>query len=59
MAFLGAFLAFASCVFGPLLAHMRIFHTSMPRWRIAADILILALSLVAAALGTVWSFLPR
>ncbi|KAL9936248.1 hypothetical protein V8E36_005090 [Tilletia maclaganii] len=59
MAFLGAFLAFASCVFGPLLAHMRIFHRQMPRWRIAADIAILAVSLVAAALGTVWSFLPR
>ncbi|KAE8270068.1 hypothetical protein A4X09_0g2280 [Tilletia walkeri] len=59
MAFLGAFLAFTSCVFGPLIAHLRIFHRSMPRWRIALDIGILAVSLVAAALGTVWSFLPR
>ncbi|CAD6971212.1 unnamed protein product [Tilletia controversa] len=57
MAFLGAFLAFTSCVFGPLLAHLRIFHSQMPRWRIVLDIGILAVSLVAAALGTVWSFL--
>ncbi|KAK0563146.1 hypothetical protein OC861_004963 [Tilletia horrida] len=59
MAFLGAFLAFASCVFGPLLAHLRIFHRSMSKWRIAVDIAILAVSFVAATFGTIWSFLPR
>ncbi|ETS59580.1 hypothetical protein PaG_06502 [Moesziomyces aphidis] len=57
MAFLGAFLAFATCVFGPLLANLKLFGAEMRRWRIALDILILAASAVMAATGTVWAFL--
>ena len=58
MAFLGAFLAFATCVFGPLLANLKLFGKEMKRWRIALDIFILTLSLVMAGTGTVWAFLP-
>ncbi|TKY86186.1 hypothetical protein EX895_005011 [Sporisorium graminicola] len=57
MAFLGAFLAFATCVFGPLLASLKLFGAEMQAWRIAVDVLILGLSAVMAATGTVWSFL--
>lgn len=58
MAFLGAFLACATCIFGPLLAHMRLFRHEMSRARLALDIGILLVSVVVAALGTVWTFLP-
>lgn len=57
MAFLGAFLAFATCVFGPLLANLKLFGREMRWWRIAVDVVILGLSAVMAALGTVWAFL--
>ncbi|KDN39460.1 hypothetical protein K437DRAFT_227989 [Tilletiaria anomala UBC 951] len=58
MAFLGAFLAFATCVFGPLLAKLKLFHREMSWTRIGVDIFILFVSLVAAATGTAWAFLP-
>ncbi|KAJ1023525.1 hypothetical protein NDA16_003142 [Ustilago loliicola] len=57
MAFLGAFLAFATCVFGPLLANLKLFSGEMRRWRIAVDVGILGMSAVMAATGTVWAFL--
>ncbi|CEH17214.1 Amino acid transporters [Ceraceosorus bombacis] len=58
MAFLGAFLAFSTCVFGPVLANMKVNFSSMSRRRITLDIFILAISLVLAVTGTVWAFLP-
>ncbi|KAJ1599209.1 hypothetical protein NDA14_004314 [Ustilago hordei] len=57
MAFLGAFLAFATCVFGPLLANLKLFGGEMRWWRIAMDVVILAMSALIAATGTVWAFL--
>ncbi|SPO27405.1 related to amino acid transport protein [Ustilago trichophora] len=57
MAFLGAFLAFATCVFGPLLANLKLFGAEMRGWRIAVDVGILAMSAVMAATGTAWAFL--
>lgn len=57
MAFLGAFLAFATCVFGPLLASLKLFGGEMQGWRIAVDVAILGMSAVMAATGTVWAFL--
>lgn len=57
MAFLGAFLAFATCVFGPLLASLKLFGSEMRAWRIAMDVCILGMSAVMAATGTVWAFL--
>ncbi|GAC94538.1 amino acid transporter [Pseudozyma hubeiensis SY62] len=57
MAFLGAFLAFATCVFGPLLANLRLFGKEMRGWRVAVDVGILGLSAIMAASGTVWAFL--
>lgn len=57
MAFLGAFLAFATCVFGPLLANLKLFGGEMKTWRIALDVFILAMSAVMATTGTVWAFL--
>ncbi|PWN49277.1 hypothetical protein IE53DRAFT_317914 [Violaceomyces palustris] len=59
MAFLGAFLAFATCVFGPLLANLKLFQKEMKGWRVALDLVILAVSFVMAITGTVWAFLPR
>lgn len=58
MAFLGAFLACATCIFGPLLAKLRLFRHEMTRTRIIMDISILVISFFVAALGTIWSFLP-
>lgn len=58
MAFLGAFLAFATCVFGPLIANLKLFGAEMKRWRIGVDVTILAISAVMAGTGTVWTFLP-
>lgn len=58
MAFLGAFLACATCVFGPLLANLRLLHHEMSRFNIILDVIILLIFTVIAALGTVWSFLP-
>ncbi|EPQ28176.1 uncharacterized protein PFL1_04503 [Pseudozyma flocculosa PF-1] len=58
MAFLGAFLAFATCILGPLLANFALFGAELPRWRVVVDLVVLALSAVLAALGTVWAFLP-
>lgn len=57
MAFLGAFLAFATCVFGPLLANLKLFGGEMRAWRIGVDVMILAASAVMAGTGTVWAFL--
>lgn len=57
MAFLGAFLAFATCVFGPLLANLKLFGSEMKAYRIAIDVGILAISALMAATGTVWAFL--
>ncbi|CBQ72713.1 related to amino acid transport protein [Sporisorium reilianum SRZ2] len=57
MAFLGAFLAFATCVFGPLLASLQLFGNEMRAWRVALDVAILGVSAVMAATGTVWAFL--
>ncbi|PWY97614.1 hypothetical protein BCV70DRAFT_221450 [Testicularia cyperi] len=58
MAFLGAFLAFATCVFGPLLANLKLFGKDMKTWRIGVDVVILSISAVMAGTGTVWAFLP-
>lgn len=58
MAFLGAFLACATCIFGPLLANMSLLHHEMTRFNIVMDVLILTIFAVVAAVGTVWSFLP-
>ncbi|SNX85493.1 related to amino acid transport protein [Melanopsichium pennsylvanicum] len=57
MAFLGAFLAFATCVFGPLLANLKLFGAEMRWWRVSVDLLILGISAVMACTGTVWAFL--
>jgi len=58
MAFLGAFLACVTCIFGPLLANLRLLHHEMSRVNIAMDIAILVLFAIVATVGTVWSFLP-
>ncbi|EST04772.1 Amino acid transporter, transmembrane [Kalmanozyma brasiliensis GHG001] len=57
MAFLGAFLAFATCVFGPLLANLRLFGKEMRAWRVGVDVIILGVSGVMAVTGTIWAFL--
>lgn len=56
MAFLGAFLACVTCVFGPLLANLRLLHHEMSRLNVAVDVAILLVFTVVASLGTVWSF---
>ncbi|UZJ56112.1 hypothetical protein CBS101457_005432 [Exobasidium rhododendri] len=58
MAFLGAFLACTTCIFGPLLANLKLLHHEMSRLDIILDVIILVTFAVVAALGTVWSFLP-
>jgi vesicular inhibitory amino acid transporter len=58
MAFLGAFLACVTCIFGPLLANLRLLHHEMTRFNIILDVIILFLFSIIATLGTVWSFLP-
>lgn len=57
MAFLGAFLACATCIIGPLLAHLKLFHREMRRREIILQTILLVLGFIMAIIGTVWSFL--
>jgi vesicular inhibitory amino acid transporter len=59
MAFLGAFLACVTCIFGPLLANLRLLRHEMSRINIIIDVVILLIFVVVASLGTIWPFLPN
>lgn len=58
MGFLGAFLAYVTCILGPLLAKLVLFHENATRIEFWCDIVVLAATFVLASLGTVWAFLP-
>lgn len=58
MGFLGAFLTFNSCIFGPLLANMVLNRTEMPQWLLMRDLFILAATFVLAVMGTLSSLIP-
>lgn len=57
MAFLGAFLACATCIVGPLLAYLKLFHREMRRREIILQTVLLVLGFLVAIVGTAWSFL--
>lgn len=58
MAFLGAFLACVTCIFGPLLAKLRLFRHEMSKRQILLDFTILIITFFVASFGTAWSFIP-
>lgn len=58
MAFLGAFLACVTCIFGPLLAKLRLFRHEMSKRQIILDFTILIITFFVASFGTAWSFIP-
>lgn len=58
MAFLGAFLACVTCIFGPLLAKLRLFRHEMSTRQIVLDCTILIITFFVASIGTAWSFIP-
>lgn len=58
MAFLGALLASLTCVIGPVLAHMKLFHTTLSTTRIICEVALLSITIVCAIMGTIWAFLP-
>ncbi|MCO5566231.1 hypothetical protein L7F22_019907 [Adiantum nelumboides] len=58
MAFLGAFLACVTCIFGPLLAKLRLFRHEMTKRQIIMDCTILVITFFVASFGTAWSFIP-
>ncbi|PWN38531.1 uncharacterized protein FA14DRAFT_160036 [Meira miltonrushii] len=58
MAFLGAFLACVTCIFGPLLAKLRLFRHEMSKKQIMLDFTILIITFFVASFGTAWSFIP-
>jgi vesicular inhibitory amino acid transporter len=58
MGFLGAFLAYITCIFGPLLAKLILFRREMTYCAVIFDAIIIAFTFVLAVIGTVWAFVP-
>ena len=58
MGFLGAFLAYITCIFGPLLAKLILFRREMSYGAVMFDATIIAFTFVLAVIGTVWAFVP-
>lgn len=58
MAFLGSFLCFTICIILPLAFYLKIFGKEISRKERIVDWLLLILSSILAAIGTVWAFLP-
>lgn len=58
MAFLGSFLCFTICIILPLAFYLKIFGEEISRKERIVDWLLLVLSSILAAIGTVWAFLP-
>ena len=58
MGFLGAFLAFTTCILGPILAHLKTCHSQMSWFHIVRDLSVLSVTTVLAIFGTIWAFLP-
>ena len=59
MGFLGAFLTFNSCIFGPLLANLVLARAEMHTVVVGRDLSILGATFVLAVLGTLSSLFPH
>ncbi|WFD43568.1 hypothetical protein MPSI1_002231 [Malassezia psittaci] len=59
MSFLGAFLTFNSCIFGPLLANLVLSRDQLSATVIWRDLLILGATFVLAMLGTLSAIVPK
>ncbi|WFD33148.1 hypothetical protein MSPP1_004206 [Malassezia sp. CBS 17886] len=59
MGFLGAFLTYATCILGPILASMRLFPEERTGWTRARDVGVLGVTFVLAFLGTLASVWPE
>lgn len=57
MALLGSFLCFTICVILPMTFYLKIFGNEVPAWERTMCYILIAISIVLASLGTVWSFL--
>ncbi|KAJ5150518.1 Amino acid transporter transmembrane [Penicillium coprophilum] len=59
MAFLGSFLCFTICIIFPLAFYLKIFGKEISRGEYIVDWILLIISSILAAVGTVWAFLPQ
>ncbi|KAJ5179620.1 hypothetical protein N7492_002830 [Penicillium capsulatum] len=59
MAFLGSFLCFTICIIFPLAFYLKIFGKEISQRERVLDWILLIVSTILAAVGTVWAFLPR
>lgn len=59
MAFLGSFLCFTICIIFPLAFYLKIFGKEISQRERILDWILLVVSTILAAVGTVWAFLPR
>jgi vesicular inhibitory amino acid transporter len=59
MAFMGSFLCFTICIIFPLAFYLKIFGKEISRGERILDWILLVISSILAAVGTVWAFLPR
>ncbi|KAJ6146580.1 hypothetical protein N7497_008562 [Penicillium chrysogenum] len=59
MAFLGSFLCFTICIIFPLAFYLKIFGKEIGRGEYILDWVLLIVSSILAAVGTVWAFLPQ
>ncbi|OQD80741.1 hypothetical protein PENANT_c033G03188 [Penicillium antarcticum] len=59
MAFMGSFLCFTICIIFPLAFYLKIFGKEISRGERILDWILLVISTILAAVGTVWAFLPR
>ncbi|CAG8084253.1 unnamed protein product [Penicillium nalgiovense] len=59
MAFLGSFLCFTICIIFPLAFYLKIFGKEIGRGEYILDWILLIVSSILAAVGTVWAFLPQ
>jgi hypothetical protein len=57
MALLGAFFSITISGSFPLLCHMKLFHDTMPKWELALNAVLFAISVSMAVFGTAWSFM--
>lgn len=59
IALVGSFLCFTICVILPILFYLKIYGDAVPKWERYMDYVIVAISTVMAAVGTVASLSPR
>ncbi|KAJ5963312.1 Amino acid transporter transmembrane [Penicillium vulpinum] len=59
MAFLGSFLCFTICIIFPLAFYLKIFGKEISRGEYILDWILIIVSSILAAVGTVWAFLPQ